>query len=105
MNGAKMYRDIKTICWSIKEVNRNLSDRKATADFSIKYLNKACQQLSELIRDLSKEMPNEAIDAENDKGQKMNLSLGDIAEMLKDSKKILEYHLIDLIDSWSQIKN
>jgi hypothetical protein len=50
-------------------------------------------------------MPNEAIDAENDKGQKMKLSLGDIAEMLQDSKKILEYHLIDIIDSWSQTKN
>ena len=27
-----MYRDILTICWSIKEVNRNLSDRKSVTD-------------------------------------------------------------------------
>ena len=105
MNGAKMYRDIITICWSIKEVNRNLSDRKATADFSIKYLNKACQQLSELIGDLSMEMPNETIEAVNGKGQKMRLYLGDIAEMLEDSKKILEYHLIDLIDNWAKTRS
>jgi hypothetical protein len=100
-----MYGDIITICWSIREVNRNLSDRKTTADFSIKYLNKACLQLSELIGDLSIKMPNETIDATNDKGQRMRLYLGDIAEMLQDSRKILEYHLIDLIDSWAKTRS
>ncbi|MCJ7443196.1 MAG: hypothetical protein MUO26_01470 [Methanotrichaceae archaeon] len=104
MSGAKMYRDILTICWSIREVNKNLSDRKSTVDFSIKYLNKACLKLSESIRDLSKEMPNEAIDAVNEKGQKIKLSLNDISDMLQDPKKILEYHLIDLIDGWARTK-
>jgi len=37
-----MYRDILTMCWSIKEVNRNLSDRKPISEFSIKYLKNAC---------------------------------------------------------------
>ena len=97
-----MYRDIITMCWSIKQVNRNLSDRMATADFSIKYLNKACLKLSDLIRDLAKEMPDVALEVVNDKGQKIKFSLSDIADMLQDSKKILEFRLIDLIDSWAR---
>ncbi|MDD1752652.1 MAG: hypothetical protein LUQ38_06120 [Methanotrichaceae archaeon] len=102
MKGAEMYRDIITMCWSIKEVNRNLSDRMATADFSIEYLKKACLNLSDLVRDLGKEMPDEALEVVNDKGQKIKFSLSDIADMLQDSKKILEYRLIDLIDSWAR---
>ena len=74
----------------------------ATADFSIKYLNKACLKLSDLIRDLAKEMPDVALEVVNDKGQKIKFSLSDIADMLQDSKKILEFRLIDLIDSWAR---
>ena len=73
----------------------------ATADFSIEYLKKACLKLSNLIRDLGKEMPDVALEVINDKGQKINFSLSDIADMLQDSKKILEFRLIDLIDSWA----
>jgi hypothetical protein len=90
------------MCWSIKEVNKNLSDRRATTDFSIEYLKRACLKLSNLIRDLGKEMPDEALEVVNDKGQKIKFSLSDIADMLQDSKKILEYRLIDLIDSWAR---
>ena len=97
-----MYRDIITMCWSIKEVNRNLSDRRATADFSIEYLKRACLKLSNLIRDLGEEMPDVALEVVNDKGQKIKLSLSDIADMLQDFKKILEYRLIDLLDSWAR---
>ncbi|MDD1752845.1 MAG: hypothetical protein LUQ38_07140 [Methanotrichaceae archaeon] len=102
MRGAEMYRDIITTCWSIKQVNRNLSDRMATTDFSIKYLNEACLKLSDLIRDLAKEMPDVALEVVNDKGQKVKFSLSDIADMLQDSKKILEFRLIDLIESWAR---
>ena len=90
------------MCWSIKEVNRNLSDRMATADFSIEYLKRACLKLSNLIRDLGKEMPDVALEVVNDRGQKKKLSLSEIAEMLQDFKKILEYRLIDLLDSWAR---
>ena len=90
------------MCWSIKQVNKNLSDRMAISDYSIEYLKKACLELSDLIRDLSKEMPDEALEAINDKGQKLKFSLPDIADMLQDSKKILEYRLIDLVDSWAR---
>ena len=99
-----MYRDIITMCWSIKEVNRNLSDRMTTADFSIEYLKKACLKLSDLIRDLGKEMPDEALEVVNDEGQKKRFSLPDVADMLQDSRKILEYRLIDLIDSWARLQ-
>jgi hypothetical protein len=102
MTGAEMYRDIITMCWSIKEVNKNFSDRRATADFSIEYLKKACLKLSNLIRDLGKEMPDVALEVINDKGQKINFSLSDIADMLQDFKKILEYRLIDLLDGWAR---
>ncbi len=90
------------MCWSIKEVNKNLSDRLFTADFSIEFLKKACLKLSDFIKDLGEEMPDEVLEVVNDKGQKIEFSLSDIANMLLDSKKILEYRLIDLIDSWAR---
>jgi hypothetical protein len=55
-----MYRDILTMCWSIKEVNRNLSDRKSVTDYSIKYLKNACSELAGMIRELGMSMPGEA---------------------------------------------
>ena len=57
--GAEMFRDILTTCWSIKEVNKNLADRKPTSDYSIRYLKKACSVLAGHIRELGKSMPDE----------------------------------------------
>ena len=61
LEGAEMYRDILTTCWSIKEVNKNLSDRKSTSDLSIKYLKNACSVLAGQMRDMGKSMPNEVL--------------------------------------------
>ena len=97
-----MYREIVTMCWSIKQVNKNLSDRMAISDYSIEYLKKACLELSDLIRDAGKEMPDEVLEVINDQGRKSKFPFSDIADMLQDSKKILEYRLIDLIDSWAK---
>ena len=74
----------------------------ATADFSIEYLKRACLKLSDLIRDLAKEMPDVALEVVNDKGQKIKFSLSDVAVMLQNPKKILEFRLIDIIDSWAR---
>jgi hypothetical protein len=98
-----MYRDIITMCWSIKEVNKNLTDRKTTSDYSIKYLKNACSDLSSEIRKLAKTMPNEAIDVVDKKGQKKSLALNDVAEMLYDARKIIELNLIDNIDRWARL--
>jgi len=74
----------------------------ATTDYSIEYPKRACLKLSDLIRDLAKEMPDVALEVVNDKGQKAKFSLSDIADMLQDPKKILEFRLIDIIDSWAR---
>lgn len=95
-----MSRDILTMCWSIKQVNRNLSDRKSTSDYSIKYLKNACSELAGMMRTLAKSMPNEAIDVVDVKGKKKSIALNDVAEMLYDARKIVELNLIDNIDSW-----
>jgi hypothetical protein len=46
--------------------------------------------------------PDVALDVVNDKRQEIKFSLSDIADMLQDSKKIIEFRLIDLIDSWAR---
>ncbi len=97
-----MYREILTMCWSIKEVNKNLSDRKPTSDYSIKYLKNACSDLAMLMRGLAKSMPKEAIDVIDSKGQKKKFPLKDVAEMLYDTRKIIELNLIDNIDRWAK---
>jgi hypothetical protein len=102
MRGAKMYRDIITMCWSIREVNKNLTDRKTTSDYSIKYLKNACSELSSEMRILAKSKPNEAIDVVDKKGQKKSFALNDVAEMLYDARKIVELNLIDNIDKWAR---
>ncbi len=99
--GANMYRDILTMCWSIKEVNKNLSDRKAIADYSIKYLKNACADLAGLIRQVDKSIPNEAIEVVDSKGQKKTFTLKEVADMLYDARKIMELNLINNIDSWA----
>jgi hypothetical protein len=98
-----MYRDILTMCWSIKEVNRNLSDRKSVTDYSIKYLKNACSELAGMIRELGISMPGEAIDVADKKGQIRRISLNDVSEMLFDARKIVELNLIDNIDRWARM--
>ncbi len=99
-----MYRDILTVCWSIKEVNKNLSDRKSTTDYSIKYLKNACSELAGMIREISKSAPGEAIDVTDNKGRKSKIYLSDVSEMLYDARKILELNLIDNIDRWARLQ-
>ncbi|MFB3766575.1 MAG: hypothetical protein ACE14P_15190 [Methanotrichaceae archaeon] len=99
---AEMYRNIITMCWSIKEVNKNLSDRRSTVDYSIKFLKNACSDLAGMLRQVDKSVPNEAIDVVGSKGQKMTFTLKEIADMLYDAKKIIELNLINNIDSWAR---
>jgi lipoate synthase len=102
LQGAKMYQDILTICWSIKEVNKNLADRKQLTDYSIKYLKNACSELAGMIREVRSSRPQEAIEILSKDGQKKSLALKDIAEMLSDPRKIVELNLIDNIDLWAR---
>ena len=97
-----IYRDILTMCWSIKEVNKNLTDRKSTSDFSIKYLKNACSVLAEMMRKMSKTMPDEAINVIDKMGKKKIVSLQDVSEMLYDPRKIIEFNLIDNISRWAR---
>jgi hypothetical protein len=97
-----MYRDVITLCWSIKEVNKNLSDRKPTSDLSIKYLKNACSLLASHLREISMSNPNEAIGVIDGKGDRRSFSLAEVAEMLYDTKKIIELNLIDNIDAWAK---
>jgi len=97
-----MYKDILTMCWSIKEVNKNLADRKTTSDYSITYLKNACAKLAGMMRVLSKSEPDETIEVVDKKGQKRRISLGDVSEMLYDARKIVELNLIDSISRWAK---
>jgi len=97
-----MYQDILTMCWSIKEVNKNLGDRKPTAEYSIKYLKKACAQLAQEIRDLARSAPEEKIEVADKMGVKRSLDLKEVSEMLYDARKIVELNLIDHIDRWAK---
>ena len=97
-----MYRDILTMCWSIKEVNKNLADRKATSDYSITYLKNACSELALIMRDAGKASPGDSIEVVDKTGQKKSLALKDVAEMLYDARKIMELNLIDNIDRWAR---
>ena len=99
-----MYRDILTICWSIKEVNRNLTDRKSTSDFSIKYLKNACSDLAGLIRETGKSTPEERLQVVDKSGAKKSLSLQEVSEMLYDPRKIVELNLIDNISRWARTR-
>jgi hypothetical protein len=100
--GAEMYRDILTTCWSIKEVNKNLTDRKSTSEFSIKYLKNACSVLSGQIRVAGKSMPKEVIEVVDKKGKKMSFTMHEVADMLYDTRKIVELNLIDNISRWAR---
>jgi hypothetical protein len=97
-----MYRDVITLCWSIKEVNKNLTDRKSTSDLSIKYLKNACRLLAGHLREMSKSDPREAIEVIDKKGGKKSFALAEVAEMLYDTRKIIELNLIDNIAAWAK---
>ncbi len=97
-----MIEDILTLCWSIKEVNRNLSDRKATSDFSISYLKKACAELAMEMRDQAKSKPNETVEVTDKKGHKEKIVLAKASEMLHDARLIMEFNLIDNISLWAR---
>jgi hypothetical protein len=100
--GAEMYRDILTMCWSIKEVNKNLADRKSTSDFSIRYLKNACSVLAELMRKMSKTVPDEVLNVVDKMGSKKSITLHEVADMLYDPRKIVELNLIDNISLWAK---
>ncbi|MDM7940649.1 MAG: hypothetical protein QUS07_09975 [Methanothrix sp.] len=102
IGGAKMYRDILTMCWSIKEVNKNLADRKSTSDYSIKYLKKACSDLAVLMRDAGRSKSNASVEVIDKMGHKKSFALSDVVEMLYDTRKIVELNLIDNISRWAR---
>lgn len=97
-----MYQDIQTICWSIKEVNKNLADRKQLSDYSIKYLKNACLNLAKMIKDASNSRSDETMEVTSRNGQKKTLALKEVSEMLSDPRKIIELNLIDNIDRWAK---
>ena len=100
-----MYQEILTECWSIKEVNKNLSDRKQLTDYSIKYLKNSCLKLAEMVKDVSILLPDEKMLIVGKNGQKKTLPLREVAEMLNDTRKIVEFKLIDNIDKWASMKS
>ncbi|HQE96977.1 MAG TPA: hypothetical protein PKY20_02170, partial [Methanothrix sp.] len=104
LGGLMIYRDILTMCWSIKEVNRNLSDRKPTSEFSIKYLKNACSDLAGMMRETGKSMPEENLEVVDRSGAKKSFKLQEVAEMLYDPRKIVELNLIDNISRWAGAK-
>ncbi len=100
-----MYQNILTICWSIKEVNKNLADRTQLTDYSIKYLKNACSELAGMIREIGVSQPQDAIDVVGKNGQKKSFAFRDVSEMLYDPRKIVELNLIDNIDLWARTKS
>lgn len=99
-----MYRDILTTCWSIKEVNRNLADRKSTSDYSIKYLKNSCSSLAGLMREMGRAHPKESLDVVDGQGKKRSFALQEVSDMLYDTRKIVELNLIDNISRWAKEK-
>lgn len=99
-----MYDNVITMCWSIREVNRNLGDREPMADYSISYLKKACQDLSKMLASGEGFDQAEEIEVVNRSGRETKFTIGEVAEMLTDTKKILEFNLIDHVDRWARSK-
>ena len=101
---GKMYDKINTACWSIREVNRNLKDRDPMVDYSIEYLKKACSDLSTILTSGGVNLEEE-IDVVDRAGQINKFSVREVAEMLTDAKKVIEFNLIDHIDRWARSKS
>ncbi|MGC9514058.1 MAG: hypothetical protein ACP5EL_00190 [Methanocrinis sp.] len=97
-----MYENIITMCWSIREVNKNLQDRESMADYSIDYLKKACRELSEMLTTGKGVSLDEEIEVANRAGNATKFTIGEVAEMLNDAKKIIEFNLIDNVDRWAR---
>jgi len=47
---------------------------------------------------------DENIEVVDKSGNTKNFTIGEVAEMLSDAKKIIEYNLIDNINKWAQLK-
>ncbi len=99
-----MYENVITMCWSIREVNKNLQDRESMADYSVEYLKKACQDLSEILATGKGVSLSEEIEVVNRAGKATKFTIGEVAEMLSDAKKIIEFNLIDHVDQWAKSK-
>lgn len=99
-----MYSDILTMCWSIKEVNKNLSDREPLMDYTVRYLKNACSRLGEMLIHIDSQSPGEEISIRDRDGRERRFSLKEIAKMLLDAKKVVEFNLIDNIESWARSK-
>ncbi len=99
-----MYDKVITMCWSIKEVNKNLQDRESMADYSIEYLKKACSDLSKMLASEKSVDLDEEMEVVNRAGNATKFTVGEVAEMLKDTKKIIEFNLIDHVDQWAKSK-
>jgi hypothetical protein len=104
MRWVKMYENVITMCWSIKEVNKNLQDRESMADYSIEYLKRACRDLSEMLTSGKDVSLDEEVEVVNRSGNSTKFTIGEVAEMLKDTKKIIEFNLIDHVDQWARSK-
>jgi len=97
-----MYRDIATMCWSIKEVNKNLGDRAPVGDYSVSYLKGSRSKLASMLKELDSNSPGEEINVVDQEGRTRRFPLGDVALMLSDVKKIVELNLIDHIEEWAR---
>jgi hypothetical protein len=100
-----MYENVVTMCWSIKEVNKNLQDRESMTDYSVEYLKKACSDLSEMIASGKTIDLKEEIVVVNRGGNATKFTIGEVAEMLSDTKKIIEFNLIDNVGRWAKSKS
>lgn len=100
-----MYEDVVTMCWSIKEVNKNLQDRESMTDYSVEYLKKACSDLSEMIASGKGTDLTEEIVVVNRAGEASKFTVGEVAKMLNDTKKIIEFNLIDNVGRWAKSKS
>jgi hypothetical protein len=101
---VEMYENVITMCWSIREVNKNLQDRESMADYSIEYLKTACSDLSKMLASGKSADLDEEIEVVNRAGNVTKFTVGEVAEMLKDAKKIIEFNLIDHVDQWAKSK-
>lgn len=99
--GCEMYNNILTMCWSIKEVNKNLSDRDTMTDYSVGYLKKACSDLSTILTSGGANL-EEVIEVVDRTGETKRFTLREVAKMLSDAKKIIEFNLIDHVDQWAR---
>jgi hypothetical protein len=99
-----MYENVITLCWSIREVNKNLQDRESMTDYSIEYLKKACSDLSKTLASGKGINLKEEIEVVNRAGEASRFAVGEVAEMLNDAKKIIEFNLIDHVDRWAKSK-